>query len=192
MPASKKITRDAIIDGAFAVLRAGGFSAVNARSIAKELGCSTQPIYLSFRNMDELKAALATRAVEAHVSRVRSSLSRNDGTHSRYADYGIGFIRFAEQEKQLFRWLYLEDGQRGQRQVDILLPDIIRTICEEYGYTQETARMLHQDMICYAYGLAVLANTGTATLSDAQLISALRREFQALTFIYGTPPRMPC
>ena len=40
------------------VLRDGGFSAVNARSVAKKLGCSAQPIYLSFKSMDELKTAL--------------------------------------------------------------------------------------------------------------------------------------
>ena len=58
MPAVKKISRDRILDAAVQVLRDGGFSAINARSVARKLGCSTQPIYLSFRNMDELKAAL--------------------------------------------------------------------------------------------------------------------------------------
>ena len=35
MPAAKKVTKDAIIDAAVEVLRDDGFSAINARSVAK-------------------------------------------------------------------------------------------------------------------------------------------------------------
>ena len=52
MPAIKKVSREDIIDAAVEVLREGGFSAVNARSVAQKLGCSTQPIYFSFQNFD--------------------------------------------------------------------------------------------------------------------------------------------
>lgn len=189
MPAAKKITRESIINGAFDVLREKGYSALNARSVAEKTGCSTQPIYNSFKNMDELKEELSRRAICEHTERVRELLARNDGTHSRYSDYGVGFVRFAEQEKQLFRWIYLEDGQTGKRRDDILLPDIIRTICEEYGYDAETASKLHRDMIFYSYGLALLANTDRLNMTDAELVKAFRMEFTALTHIYGTPPK---
>ena len=38
MPAVRRISRDAIVDAAVEVLREGGFSAVNARSVAKKAG----------------------------------------------------------------------------------------------------------------------------------------------------------
>ena len=38
MPAARKVSKDEIIDAAVEVLRDGGFSAVNARSVAKKLG----------------------------------------------------------------------------------------------------------------------------------------------------------
>ena len=113
MPAAKKVTKDAIIDAAVEVLRDDGFSAINARSVAKKLGCSTQPIYFSFQNMEELKAALTERAIEMHRKRVRDSLRAHAGNDSRYSSYGMGFVKFAAEEKQLFRWLYLEGKQQG-------------------------------------------------------------------------------
>ena len=58
MPAVRKVSKEQIIDAAVEVLHDDGFAAINARSVAKKLGCSTQPIYFSFKNMDELKAAL--------------------------------------------------------------------------------------------------------------------------------------
>ena len=169
MPAAKRISKEAIIDAAAAVLRTGGFEAINARSVAKALGCSTQPIYLSFRNMEELKSALTQRAIEQHTQRVRESLRAHEGRDSRYSSYGMGFVQFAAQEKQLFRWLYLEDNQPGRQQEDVLEPEIIRTVMDEFGYDEVTARAFHRDMTYYSYGLAILANTGHLALTETEL-----------------------
>lgn len=191
MPAIRKVSRDEIIDAAVDVLREGGFSAVNARSVAKKLGCSTQPIYFSFQNMDELKTALTQRAVEQHTRRVRESLRRHAGNDSRYSSYGMGFVKFAAEEKQLFRWLYLEGEQPGAYQSDILTQEVIGVIVDEFGYTEDVARRFHQDMIYFTYGLAILANTDHLHLTEAALREAFRREFRALIAIYGKPAKLP-
>ena len=191
MPAVKKVSKDKIIDAAIEVLRDGGFSAVNARSVARKLGCSTQPIYLSFQSMEELKAALTERAIEMHTRRVRDSLRAHEGNDSRYSSYGMGFVKFAAEEKQLFRWLYLEGEQRGAYQSDVLLPEVIGVMAEEFGYCEEVARRFHQDMIYFSYGLAILANTGHLHLTETELREAFRREFRALAAIYGKPAKLP-
>lgn len=103
MPAIKKISKEAIIDAAVDVLREGGAAAINARSVAKKLGCSTQPIYLSFQNMDDLKAAMTQRAIALHTRHVR-----NSNSDTQYSCYGMGFVKFAAEERHLFRWLYLD------------------------------------------------------------------------------------
>ena len=198
MPAIKKISKEAIIDAAVDVLRKGGAAAINARSVAKELGCSTQPIYLSFQNMEELKAAVMQRAAALHAQHVRDSLRSHEDSgsiysqYSRYSTYGMGFVKFAAEEKHLFRWLYLDGEQPGPYQDDILLPEIIAAIVDEYGYTGELAEKLHRDMAYYSYGLAILANTGHLKLSDEELLAAFRREFTALAAYYGVSPVPHC
>lgn len=191
MPAPKKIEKEAIIDAALDVLRDGGFSAINARSVAKKLGCSTQPIYVSFKSMEELKTALTERAVQMHTQRVRASLQAHEGNDSRYSSYGMGFVKFAAEEKQLFRWLYLEGRQLDPYQNDVLLPEVIADIVEEFGYSEDVARRFHQDMIYFSYGLAILANTDHLHLTEQELREAFRREFRALTAIYGKPTKLP-
>ena len=189
MPAIKKVSKEAIIDAAVEILREGGAAAINARSVAKKLGCSTQPIYLSFRNMDELKAAMTQRAIALHTRHVRDSLrSREDSGYSRYSSYGMGFVKFAAEGKHLFRWLYLDGEQSVPHQYDVLLPEIIAAMVSEYGYTEEQARKLHRDMAYYSYGLAILANTGHLNLTDGELLAAFRREFTALAAYYGVSP----
>lgn len=191
MPAVKKVSKEAIIDAAVEVLREGGFSAINARNVAKKLGCSTQPIYVSFRNMEELKTALTERAIQMHTQRVRNSLRAHTGNDSRYSSYGMGFVQFAAEEKQFFRWLYLEGKQLGPYRNDVLLPEIVQTIVEEFGYDVETAKQFHQDMVYFSYGLAILANTDHLHLKETELREAFRREFRALIAIYGEPPKFP-
>ena len=194
MPAIKKISKEAIIDAAVDVLRDGGAAAINARSVAKQLGCSTQPIYLSFHNMDDLKAAMTQRAIALHTQHVRDSLRSHEDSnsvysqYSRYSTYGMGFVKFAAEERHLFRWLYLDGEQPGPYQDDILLPEIIVAIVNEYGYTEELAEKMHRDMAYYSYGLALLANTGHLNLTDAELLASFRREFMALAAYYGVSP----
>ena len=183
MPAVKKISRESIVDAAVDVLREGGAAAINARNVAKKLGCSTQPIYQSFRNMDDLKEAMTQRAIALHIQYVRD----ND-SDTQYSRYGIGFVKFAAKEKYLFRWLYLDGRQSGPYQSDVLIPKIITVIMDEYGYTEEIAQKLHRDMIYYSYGMAIQANTDHLNLTDSELRAAFRREFTALAAYYGVSP----
>ena len=69
--------------------------------------------------------------------------------------------------------------------------EIIDGITDEFGYPEDVARRFHQDMTYFSYGMAILANTGHLRLSEPELREALRRQFQALTSIYGKPAKLP-
>lgn len=44
MPPKVKVTKDMVIDAAFAIAREAGAENINARTVAKKLNCSTQPV----------------------------------------------------------------------------------------------------------------------------------------------------
>ena len=46
MPAIKKINKEDIINASVEIVRKEGITGLNARKIAKNLGCSTQPLHL--------------------------------------------------------------------------------------------------------------------------------------------------
>ena len=52
MPAKKQITKK--LNTALKLLKEQGCGAVNIEQPAKEMGCFTQPVYLSFSRMEEL------------------------------------------------------------------------------------------------------------------------------------------
>ena len=106
-------TREAMIDGAFQLIREKGHEALTVRNLAAFLDCSTQPIMYQFSSLDELKDLAYQQA---------------DAFHSRYIlsgenllEIGIQYVRFAEEEPRLFRFLF----QSG-RFSDVALQDLIR------------------------------------------------------------------
>ena len=53
MPPKIRFSKADILHVAFNITREKGIDAVNARAIAKELGCSTQPVFRAFHTMEQ-------------------------------------------------------------------------------------------------------------------------------------------
>ena len=68
MPPKTKITREMIIDAAFAIARREGADKITARSISEHLKCSTQPVLYQFSTIEEIKQAVYQKADEFHGS----------------------------------------------------------------------------------------------------------------------------
>lgn len=184
MPGKKKITREAIVRTAVEILRAEGIEGVNTRKIAKRLGCSTQPIYSEFENMEQLKQQLKKEAEKCYVQKVAHYTSKSD--KSAYMAYGLGFIKFARDEKQLFRHLFMCDRHGvGQTIEDINAPAIMQVLTDQYGFPKETALRFHHDMAIYSYGLAVMLNTNYMDMDEDSIKQRLRMEFVALSAAHG-------
>ena len=62
MPPKPKFTREEIVAAALSLLREQGESALTAREIGKRLGTSSSPIFTTFKDMEELKAAVQLEA----------------------------------------------------------------------------------------------------------------------------------
>ena len=94
-----KVTRDMVIEAAFAVARTAGAEQVNARTVSQELGCSTQPVMYHFATIEALK-----RAVYAKADRYHSDYLME--TEDVPLGIGLNYIRFAIEEPHLFRFLF--------------------------------------------------------------------------------------
>jgi len=97
MPPKFKFTREAMIDTAFNLVRAKGWSALSTRSLADALGTSARPIYSHFKSMDELEADVAKKGVD-----LLYQYMTQDRTGDPWHDHGIGYVKFAQEESCLF------------------------------------------------------------------------------------------
>ena len=103
MPAKAKVTKEMILDAAFAVAREAGAENINARTVSERLHCSTQPIMYHFKPIEALK-----RETYAAADRYHSEYLMDLKRPQRGVMLGIGmnYIRFAIEEPHLFRFLF--------------------------------------------------------------------------------------
>ena len=78
MPPKSRITRDMTVDAAAEIVRRDGAESVNARTVARELGCSTQPVMYHFATIEELKRAVYTQVDRLHTGYLMSFIGERD------------------------------------------------------------------------------------------------------------------
>lgn len=106
MPPKVKITKEMILNTVLDITRSG-FEAVNARSIASKLQCSTRPIFTCYENMNELKMNFLLFAYEYYNQYVVNY--RNSKSVSPYLLLPLSYIEFAQEETYLFKLLFIND-----------------------------------------------------------------------------------
>ena len=109
MPPRPKFTKQEIVAAGLKVARERGMEAVSTRDIAAVLGVSTRPIFTYFRSMDELKAEVYQEAEEIYRGYVQEGLKEKVP----FLGVGMQYIRFAKEEPQLYRMLFLSPPVKG-------------------------------------------------------------------------------
>lgn len=104
MPAKNIFDRKKIIEAAFEIVRKEGWNKLSARSIARKMGCSTMPVYSYLKSMEELKNDLKERTVALLLDYQTRDMDKDHP----FLDMGMGYLLFARNEKNLFKFLYEE------------------------------------------------------------------------------------
>lgn len=169
MPPRVKITQEDIVKTAVELVRANGEEAINARSVAAALNCSTQPVFSNFASMDELKDAVVAAAYETYTVFIKNEVE--SGKYPKYKSFGMAYIRFAKEEKQLFKLLFMRD--RTGEDTAKLSPDFeesVQMIMKSCGIGVEKARLVHLEMWTCVHGIGTMLATSFLTL-DFDLVS---------------------
>lgn len=168
MPPKVKITKEDIIKTAVELVRTNGEEAINARAIAAALGCSTQPVFSNFATMDELQEAVIVASYDRYFDFLKAEAE--SGKYPQYKSFGMAYIRFAKEEQELFKLLFMRD-RKGQELT--ATPDFeasIEIIMQANGITREKARLMHLEMWTCVHGIGTMLATSFLSL-EWELIS---------------------
>ena len=168
MPPKVKITKEDIVKTAIELVRSNGADAINARAIASSLNCSTQPIFSNFASMEELQKATVSAAYEIYLDFLKSEAE--SGKYPQYKAFGMAYIRFAKDEKELFKLLFMCD-RKGKELIPS--PDFdtsVQMIMNANSITKEKASLMHLEMWTCVHGIGTMIATSFLTL-DWDLIS---------------------
>lgn len=169
MPAKTKISREEIINYAFGAVKTG--EELNARKIAAALNVSTQPIFSNFRNMEELKKAVAEKATALFEAFISSEVKK--GGMPAYKLAGIGYIKFAATHKHLFNLLFLE-GAADEKITEAkgCFGEVLTALQRATGFDEETCYDLYISDWIFVHGIATMIAGGYLDW-DGEVVSAM-------------------
>ena len=173
-----KITKERIIETAIELVRVHGESAINARSVAAALECSTQPVFSNFATMEELRYAVGTAAYEIYLSFL--SKEAESEKYPKYKAFGMAYIRFAKEERELFKLLFMRDRTGEDTSTSQDFEDSAKMIAEANGVSIEEARLMHLETWSCVHGIAVMAATSFLTLDESLISDILTDVYQGI------------
>lgn len=184
MPPKFKFTRNEIINAAMNLTRKNGLSGLTARALAKELGCSVKPVFGLFKNMEEVQQEVYSSAYNLYQSYLQEDMSK--GKYPPYKASGMAYIRFAKNEKELFKILFMRDRSREkiEENKEEIRP-LLELIKQNLGISEEDAYMFHLENWVYVHGIATMIATSYLDWDDEFISKVITDAYMGLKYRYS-------
>ena len=177
MPPKIKTTKEMIINAAFEITRENGIEAVNAKSVANYLNCSTQPVMYNFATVEELKLTVFDKA----FAYMKEQVVFLKGKKSKYPmrEVGLDYISFARSNPNLFKLLfessYSERCPVDDLGVDLDFQPVIEAFAKFLDTSVEEARAEWLIRYFMVHGIACRIVNQKVDYSDEQLLEFMVR-----------------
>ncbi len=177
MPPKPKIYKEKIIESAFNLTREKGWENINARSLASQLSCSTQPIFRIYKDMAELK-----RDLFAYIERFYNQYieSRIDPENI-FFSIGMAYICFAKEEPNIFKMLFMSNNFKTANFMEMLEGEENSAIAERIAaanqITIENAKYLFMETWLFTHGIASMIATNSCSFQNNEIAQMLRNAY---------------
>ena len=184
MPPKVKVTKEEIVHAAVDIVRKNGAQALNARTVAGALGCSTQPVFSNFESMEQLFFAAVQQADALYQGYIAREVEQ--GAYPPYKASGMAYIRFAKEEKELFKLLFMRDRTEEQSSAQWELGEQVETILEHStGLHGSQMKLFHLQMWAVVHGIATMFATGFLNLDWTLVSNMLTDAYRGLRKQYN-------
>ena len=184
MPAIAKVTKEMIIDAAFEIAKEMGAENINARTVSQKLGCSTQPVLYHFKTIEDVRIATYKKASESHINYV-TNLS---GKYERpMLEVGMRHIRFAVEEKNLFRFLFHSNYYTGVSLYDWLTGEnfdaLFPILKKQAEADEQQAYIIFSQIFLVTHGIASLLANNAMVYDEAYCINTLSNAYFGIMYL---------
>ncbi len=190
MPRKFMFTRDEIIAVALELVKKGGISALTARALGTELGSSSRPVFGLFKNMEEVQQEVLKAANVLYQSYLTEDMQR--GIYPPYKASGMAYIRFAREEKELFKLLFMRDRTHENREENREeIKPLLELIEQNLGVNEEDAYLFHVEMWIYVHGIATMLATSYLEWDEEFIDKVITDGFEGMKTRYTEKISMP-
>ena len=178
MPPKCRFTREEIIQAALDLTAEKGVGALTARGLAQRLGSSAKPIFGLFANMEEVQQEVVKAANLRYQEYLRQDMSA--GRYPPYKASGMAYIRFAREQKELFKLLFMRDRTHEEKAAGDELEALLGLIQKNMGLSRDDAYRFHLEMWIYVHGIATMIATAYLEWDMDFISAALTDAYQGL------------
>ena len=179
MPAKAKVTKEMIVDAAFAVARETGAESINARTVSQRLHCSTQPVMYHFATIEELKRAVYAKADLYHSEYLMDTKKTPEGAAP---GIGMNYIRFAIEEPHLFRFLFQSNYFSGSTLLELIdaeeLTPVLSAMQAALGFDRAQTKRVFLTVFLFAHGYASIIANNSLQYDEELIHSHLEQAYR--------------
>lgn len=183
MPPIKKFSKERILDTAYSLARKEGLESINARKIASILGCSVQPIFHNFKNMEEVKQEVFKKIYALYQEYMIKGSKEEKG----YKGMGLAYIKYAKDYPEFFKIIFMQETPLNAE--DFIVSDsagnnVIEMGMKLTGLSFEEQKKFHVKVWIFTHGIACLVATGTIKISDSEIENLLESTVRQMVIGY--------
>ncbi|RMC25760.1 MULTISPECIES: TetR/AcrR family transcriptional regulator [unclassified Lactobacillus] len=175
MARKKEIGRKKILNIAYKLVVKDGMESLTARNIANAGHFSTQPLYLEFSGMDELRQEVLGKIAD----NLKNSILQKTYINEPLIDMDLSYIDFAKEHQNLFRAMFV-DGKFGSKVISDTLIDLgVEKFTEQYPETEYSDDKVKNVVIANwitTMGIASLIVNEIAHFSQDQIVNVLKAQ----------------
>ncbi|MBR3806876.1 MAG: TetR/AcrR family transcriptional regulator [Lachnospiraceae bacterium] len=179
MARKESITKNMLLDAAFQLVKDEGIESLTARKLAAQAGCSTQPIFRTYKNMDEVAEEVFVKALEFY-NEYYKNYKKGGGVP--FVDLGMAYIAFAQKEKNLFKLLFVSEKRFGHSLYEILngeLQFVGHEINKAKNMGCKNPSGLFMQMWIFIHGAACMSLTGDYDLGEDETKKLLSDSYKS-------------
>ena len=162
---ARKVTfeKDYIINKSVDFIKENGIDKLSARELTKYIGCSTQPIFRLYNNMDIYKKDLK-KELNKEYNEFTEQFIDNENY---FLSINYAYAMYAKKENSLFKALFISDLSDKK---DKNKKELIESLKNEYNISDAKAESVYRDVSIYTKGLATNLCLKNMNISDKDLL----------------------
>ncbi|MDQ0271175.1 TetR/AcrR family transcriptional regulator [Cytobacillus purgationiresistens] len=182
MAPKKRINREDIISVAFQLIKSEGIESLNARNLAKRLGCSTQPVFSEFNTMEELKQELFEQAGYYFLE----YLERATSSYNQLYSFGLAFIDFVQKERNFYQLIFMSGALNNINILDVCKANynLVTNLAEHYSLSFRNTEKMFIQLLLYLQGIAAVLYSNEEAFQTEEIKEYLKDACEAFLEAY--------
>ena len=180
MARTERFNKEEILKIGVSFIKEQGIENLNARDLAKYIGCSTQPIFRNFENMEEYKNVLKKYMREDYTNFINKYIDKDNYLFT----ISYAYVLYAKNESNIFKAMFITE-LAGSRTIEEVIntdrnKETIKAMIKQYNLQLKKAEDLYRDVRFYTHGIACQICAKSIILNDEEIYKLIKNIIEKL------------